>query len=113
MYYAYVFSIAPALPAESVSQPMDTDSQQAAPTTPSKIILTGPKQTTLHKEELTMSDEERLTKARISHRAAFSQKRKSTKQSPEKSSGSTKHGKQEVRIRKNILRRTTSCKLKV
>ena len=96
LLHIYVSSVAPARQTESVSQPMDTDNQQVTPTRPSKIILPGPKQKTLHKEELTMSDEERLTKARITHRAAFSQKRKSTKQSPEKPTGSTKHGKQEV-----------------
>ncbi|CAB4042378.1 deubiquitinating VCIP135, partial, partial [Paramuricea clavata] len=80
----------------SDTQPMDTDDQQVTPTTPSKIILTGPKHKTLHKEELTMNEAERLTKARITHRAAFSEKRKSAKQSPEKLSGGAKHGKQET-----------------
>ena len=95
--WSYFFS-APARPADADSQPMDTDEQQATATSPRKIILTGPKQKTLHKEELTMSQEEKLTKARITHRAAYTNKRKSTKESPEKSSGSTKHGKPEVGV---------------
>ena len=84
---------------------MDTDDQQV---TPSKIILTGPKHKTLHKEELTMNEAERLTKARITHRAAFSEKRKSAKQSPEKLSGGAKHGKQEV----CVCLQTYACILK-
>ena len=88
--------LAPAQRPDIDAQPMDTDNQQMTPTTPSKIILAGPKQKTLHKEELTMSEEERLTKARITHRAAYSQKRKSSKESPEKPSASIKHGKPEV-----------------
>ena len=98
----YLSLIASVLSPNIDSQSMDTDSQQTTLSSPSKIIITGPKQKTLHKEELTMNEEERLTKARITHRAAYSQKRKSTtKESPEKPSGSTKHGKQEVRLGMN------------
>ena len=79
-------------PQDTELQPMDMDTTQSTPTTSAKIILTGPKHKTLHKEELTVNKEEQLTKARITHRAAFSQKRKS----PKPENGTTKHGKQEV-----------------
>ena len=45
--------------------------------TPSKIILTGEKKKTLHKEELTMSETERVLKTRTEHHAAIMQKRRS------------------------------------
>lgn len=73
---------------------METDVQQAESSMLAKIILKGPKHSTLHKEELTMSEEERLTRARITHHAAYSQKRKSGAKSPEKPHGTSKHGKQ-------------------
>ena len=45
--------------------------------TPSKIILTGEKKKTLHKEELTMSEKEKVLKAKTEHHAAVMQKRRS------------------------------------
>ena len=45
--------------------------------TPSKIILTGEKKKTLHREELNMSETERVLKTRTEHHAAIMQKRRS------------------------------------
>ncbi|XP_068722589.1 deubiquitinating protein VCPIP1-like [Montipora capricornis] len=45
--------------------------------TPSKIILMGEKKKTLHKEELTMSEKEKVLKAKTEHHAAVMQKRRS------------------------------------
>lgn len=45
--------------------------------TPSKIILTGEKKKTLHKEELTASETERLLKTKTEHHAVIMQKRRS------------------------------------
>ncbi|EDO31070.1 predicted protein, partial [Nematostella vectensis] len=57
---------------------------------PSKIILTGEKKKTFHKEELTMSEAEKLIRTRTEHHAAVMQKRQSgsttVKKTPEKGS---------------------------
>ena len=55
----------------------DQDSNVASTFTPTKIILTGEKKKTLHKEELTMSETERVLKTRTEHHAAIMQKRRS------------------------------------
>ena len=55
----------------------DQDINVASTFTPTKIILTGEKKKTLHKEELTMSETERVLKTRTEHHAAIMQKRRS------------------------------------
>lgn len=55
----------------------DQEVNAASPYAPSKIILTGEKKKTLHKEELTMSETERVLKMRTEHHAAIMQKRRS------------------------------------
>ena len=55
----------------------DQDTSAASPFTPSKIILTGEKKKTLHKEELNMSETEKVLKTRTEHHAAIMQKRRS------------------------------------
>ncbi|KAI8501465.1 Deubiquitinating protein VCIP135 [Branchiostoma belcheri] len=47
------------------------------PSSPSKIILTGHKHKTIHKEELTMSEAERMVQRKITDKAAHEQKKKS------------------------------------
>ncbi|XP_066272769.1 deubiquitinating protein VCPIP1-like [Branchiostoma lanceolatum] len=47
------------------------------PSSPSKIILTGHKHKTIHKEELTMSEAERMVQRKITDKAAHQQKKKS------------------------------------
>lgn len=56
---------------------VDQDPNAAGPFMPSKIILMGEKKKTLHKEELTMSETERVLKTRTEHHAAIMQKRRS------------------------------------
>ncbi|KAI3374127.1 hypothetical protein L3Q82_005988 [Scortum barcoo] len=57
-----------------------TETQQAAdPQPPTKIILTGQKAKTLHKEELTMSRAERSIQQSISEQALVTQKRRTDK----------------------------------
>ena len=63
------------------------DPEAAGPFTSSKIILTGEKKKTLHREELTMSNTEKVLKMRTEHHAAIMQKRRSgepAKKTPEK-----------------------------
>ena len=58
----------------------DSGSESSAavtPYTPSKIILTGEKKKTFHREELTASNTERALKTRTEHHAAIMQKKKS------------------------------------
>ena len=55
----------------------DQDPHAVSPFKPNKIILTGEKKKTLHKEELTVSETERVLKARTEHHAAIMQKRRS------------------------------------
>ena len=82
--------------AEHANEQLSSASDRGNESSPMKYILIGPKKKTLHKEELTMSNAERLTKARIQHHVAYSQKRKNAGESPKKSTGSAKLGKQEV-----------------
>ena len=55
----------------------DQDTNAVTTFTPSKIILTGEKKKTLHREELNMSETERVLKTRTEHHAAIMQKRRS------------------------------------
>ena len=57
-----------------------SETEQAAdPQPPTKIILTGPKAKTLHKEELTMSRAERSLQQSISEQASVAQRRRTDK----------------------------------
>ena len=65
----------------------NSDQDTVTTFTPSKIILTGEKKKTLHREELNMSETERVVKTRTEHHAAIMQKRRSgegVKKTPEK-----------------------------
>ena len=82
--------------AEHGKQELSSANDRGNESTPMKYILIGPKKKTIHKEELTKSNAERLTKARIQHHAAYSQKRKNAGESPKKGTGSPQLGKQKV-----------------
>ena len=76
----------------------DEDPNAVSPFTPSKIILTGEKKKTLHREELTMSETERVLKTRTEHHAAIMQKRRSGEGAKKLVNKEAKVPKQQVHI---------------
>ena len=80
----------------AVGKNSDQDPAAVIPFTPSKIILTGEKKKTMHKEELTMSETERVVKTRTEHHAAVMQKRRSGEGAKKMADKEAKVAKQQV-----------------
>ncbi|XP_013409530.1 deubiquitinating protein VCIP135 [Lingula anatina] len=62
----------------STTEHMETDASWRQNTIPTKIVLTGQKHKTLHKEELNMSEKEKQVRQRVVENAPVQQKRRST-----------------------------------
>ena len=89
------------VPQNTVVQATSSEQHQNADVssfTPSKIILTGVKKKTLHKEELTASETERLLKTKTEHHAVIMQKRRSGEGARKTSNKEAKVPKQHVCI---------------
>ena len=82
----------------------DQDVSSVSSYSPSKIILTGEKKKTFHKEELTMSDTERVLKTRTEHHASVMQKRRSGE-------GTKKTANKEAKVQKQQVNNATLTSL--
>ena len=80
----------------------DQDTNAVSTFTPSKIILTGEKKKTLHREELNLSETERVLKTRTEHHAAIMQKRRSGE-------GVKKTAEKEAKVPKQLVLFETLC----
>ena len=89
-------------PASPDSDPLRPGGLSAACFQASKSIFTGEKHKTFHREELTLSDAERVVKARTEQNAVIMQKRRTTLEA-KKSSEKNKMTEQQVIYHKEIL----------
>ena len=86
---------------QNTAQATSSEQQQNADVssfTPSKIILMGEKKKTFHKEELTVSETERVLKTKTVHHAVVMQKRRSGEGARKTSNKEAKVPKQQVCI---------------
>ena len=87
----------------------DQDTNAVGTFTPSKIILTGEKKKTLHREELNMSETERVLKTRTEHHAAIMQKRRSGEGTKKASDKEAKVPKQQVQFGTHHFNSCLTC----